>query len=98
MGDLLGPLLDVDDVGILDQLVELIHLLLLHLLYLKFQAVEKPYKLFSDLSPQVEVLALHEGQLLCREDLPQAEVDILKKTLRRCLQEQNLVVMVLMVG
>ena len=98
MGDLLGPLLDVDDVGILDQLVELVHLLLLHLLYLKFQAVEKPYKLFSDLSAQVEVLTLHEGQLLGREDLAQAEVYILKKTLRRCLQEENLVVMVLMVG
>jgi hypothetical protein len=97
LGDLLCPLLDIDDVGILDQLVELVHLLLLHLLYLKLQAVEKPYKLFPDLSPQVEVLALHEGQLLGREDLAQAEVNILKKTLRCCLQEENLVVMVLMV-
>ena len=98
MGDLLCPRLDIDDVGILNQLVELVHLLLLHLLYLKLQAVEKPYKLFSDLSSQVEVLALNEGQLLGREDLAQAEVNILKKTLRRCLQEKDLVVMVLMVG
>lgn len=33
-----------------------------------------------------------------REDLAQAEVNILKKTLRRCLQKKDLVVMVLMVG
>jgi hypothetical protein len=54
--------------------------------------------LFSDLSSQVDVLALNEGQFLGREDLAQAEVNILKKTLRGCLQEENLVVMVLMVG
>ena len=48
--DLFGTLLDVDDIGIFDQLVEFVHLLLLHLLDLKFQTVKKPDKLFPDLS------------------------------------------------
>jgi hypothetical protein len=85
--DLFRPLLDVDDVGIFDQLVEFVHLLLLHLLDLKFQTVKKPNELFPDLSSKVEILALNQRQLLGREDLAETEVNILKKTLGRCLQE-----------
>lgn len=86
-GDLFRPLFDVDDVGIFDELVEFVHLLLLHLLDLKFQTVEKPYELFPDLSTQVEILTLQQRQLLGREDLAETEVDVLKKTLGRCLQK-----------
>ena len=77
LGDLLGALLDVDDVGVLDELVELVHLLLLHRLDLFPEAVEEVDQLSSNLSPQVEVLALKQRHLLGREDLTQAEVDVL---------------------
>lgn len=68
LSDLLGPLFDVDDVCIFDKFIELIQLLLLHLLDLCAQPIEKVDHVSSNLSAQVEILALHQRDLLGRED------------------------------
>lgn len=60
LGDLFGPLFDVDDVSILDELVELVELLLLHGLDLGLEPVKEVNHLPPYLGAQVEVLTLEQ--------------------------------------
>ncbi len=95
---LLRPLLYVYHICIFDELIELIHLHLLHLIDLPAQSIEEPDELLSDLVAQVEVGALDERDLLGGEDLAEAEVEVLEEALGGRLQQEDLVVVVLVVG
>jgi hypothetical protein len=53
--------------------------------------------LLPDFCAEIEIRALHEGNLLGLQDVVQALVHVLEETLRCCLQQEDLRVVVLVV-
>jgi hypothetical protein len=94
---LLGPKLDIDKVGLLQNLIHFVHLFSLELIDMSPQFIEKVIDRVPNGMTKIELFTVRDHHAVLSH-LIEFFVHILNEILGCCLQEQDLIIVVPMVG